>query len=95
MLQTFDIHHFNSVTNEPLLLDHMRSIPEGSIVLMAVFDSADPCGSDCQTSLGLVGAAQQGFRVRGDEHCFTGKRETFQFCNEQTRNSSIIVWTKG
>ena len=60
-------------------------------MLMAVFDSADPCGSDCQISLGLVGAAQQGFGVRGDEHCSTGKRETFQFCNEQTRNSSIIV----
>ena len=63
-------------------------------MLMAVYDSADPCGNDCQTSLGLVGAVQQGFGVRGDEHCFTGNSETFHFCNDrnkQTRNSSIVV----
>ena len=91
MLQTFDIYDPNSATNEPLLLDHVRSIPEGSIVLMAVYDSADPCGNDCQISLGLVGAAQQGFGARGDEHCFTAMSETFDFCNEQTKNSSIVV----
>ena len=69
MLQTFDIYDPNSAINEPLLLDHVRSIPEGSIVLMAVYDSADPCHVDCQTSLGLVGAAQEGFGMRGEENC--------------------------
>ena len=84
ILQTFDVR-LNRMLNEHRLLEHVRSIPEGSIVLMAVFDSADTCGNDCQTSLGLVGAAQQGFGIRGDEHCFTGKSETFQFCNVQRK----------
>ena len=68
MLQTFDIWGHHSGTNEPRLLDHVRSIPDGSIVLMAVYDSANPCEDKCQAALGLVGATQQGFVVRGKKN---------------------------
>ena len=36
-------------------------------MLMAVYDSVEPCGNDCQTSLGLVGATQEGFGRRGKD----------------------------
>ena len=38
-----------------LLLDYITSIPDGSIVLMAVYDTASPCGVPCQNALRLVG----------------------------------------
>ena len=75
--------------NEHRLLEHIRSIPEGSIVLMAVYDSADRCHVDCQASLGLVGATQERFGYRGHEHSFTEKSETFQFCNVQKKNLQL------
>ena len=37
------------------LLDYITSIPDGSIVLIAVYDTASPCGTACQEVLRLVG----------------------------------------
>ena len=35
--------------------NYITSIPDGSIVLMAVYDTAGPCGTPCQEALELVG----------------------------------------
>ena len=50
---------------EAALLNHVNSIPDGSIVLMAVFDAARPCASDCRAALALVGATPQAIDRRG------------------------------
>ena len=63
--QKFDVYGSGGSTNGPALLAHVNATPDGRIVLMAVFDSANNCGVDCQTSLGLIGATQQGLRNRG------------------------------
>ena len=66
VFQKFDIYGAGSSSNEPALLAHVNATPDGRIVLMAVFDSGTPCGTDCQTSLGLIGATKQGLRNRGE-----------------------------
>ena len=76
ILQT--IYIFRTEGNEPLLLDHVRSIPEVNIVLMAVYDSAEYCRIACQTSLGLVGGKQQGFRNRGKGEFSPGRGVTVE-----------------
>ena len=48
----------------------MTSIPDGSIVLMAVFDAARPCGTDCRPALALVGATPQAIDRRGRRKFF-------------------------
>ena len=59
-------------------------------MLMAVYDSAEYCGNDCQTSLGLVGATQQGFGKRGKENWsnFAYPREFFTI-SPQHKNKTI------
>ena len=60
----FDIH-YGKRGSEPRLLEHLKSIPDGSIVLMAVYDSAKPCNLNCTTALHLVGGTEQGIGLRG------------------------------
>ena len=46
---------YNHVGDRTAILDNITSIPDGSIVLMAVYDTASPCGTPCQEALRLVG----------------------------------------
>ena len=61
--QKFDVH--GSQDAESALLEHVNAIPNGNIVLMAVYDSANPCNTDCRESLDLVGGIQQRIGLRG------------------------------
>ena len=62
--QNFDIYNGGS-SAEATLLSHVSSIPDGRIVLMAVFDAARPCGTHCRAALALVGATPQAIGRRG------------------------------
>ena len=61
--QKFDIH--GSQDAESALLEHVNAVPNGNIVLMAVYDSANPCRADCLESLDLVDGIQQRIGLRG------------------------------
>ena len=79
--QTFDIHT-SHLGNDLLMLNHVRSIQNGSIVLMSVYDSAASCNLNCMTALGLVKTTQQGILYRGAKQlCYIIKAKiaTFQF----------------
>ena len=47
------------------LLDYIISLPNGTIVLMAVLDSANNCDDSCQEALRLVGGTGQPPAKRG------------------------------
>ena len=62
--QNFEIYNGGNEA-EAALLSHLSSIPDDSIVMMAVFDAARPCGTDCRAALALVGATPQAISHRG------------------------------
>ena len=47
------------------ILNYITSIPDGTIVLMAVYDSANNCDDSCQEALRLVGGTGQPPEKRG------------------------------
>ena len=69
-LKNFDIYNGGKPA-EAALLNNVSSIPDGSIVLMAVFDAARPCGTDYRSSLDLVGVTPQAIARRGRKEILT------------------------
>ena len=58
----------NAAAAEEEMLNTVKSIPDGQIVMMAAHDTASPCGSSCQEALRLVGGQAQGLSFRGKVH---------------------------
>ena len=61
-MQVFDIwgDPTGNLAQEAALLSYVNTIPDGSIVMVSAYDSANPCKADCQealTSLGGTGTA--------------------------------------
>ena len=65
--QTFDVFKDGGAdTAEQALLNFVALQPNGSIVMMAVYDSANPCNSNCQRAMLLVGGTGQAIGFRGN-----------------------------
>ena len=56
---------YRETSHRQLLLDYIISVPNGTIVLMAFWDSANNCDDSCQEALGLVGGTGQPPAKRG------------------------------
>ena len=55
LLQSFDVLTGSSTPDDDFKA-HIESIPDGTIVLVGVWDDAYPCNSNCEAAFAMIGA---------------------------------------